>query len=80
MTSANHPYRLSLVVAYADAYKEASQHGPPAADTPARAAARDFPRCTFHPRRPERPHPRTRPARHAHSRALALSTAPGGAR
>ena len=44
MTSANHPYRLSLVVAYADAYKEASRHGLPGADSPARSAARDFPR------------------------------------
>ena len=43
MTNANHGYRVSLVLAYADAYKQASQHGPPAADTPARAAARDFP-------------------------------------
>ena len=43
MTSANHPYRLSLVVAYADAYKEASRHGLPGADSPARSAARDFP-------------------------------------
>ena len=43
MTDANHGYRVSLVIAYADAYKQASQHGPPAADTPARAAARDFP-------------------------------------
>jgi hypothetical protein len=39
MTDANHGYRVSLVIAYADADKQASQHGPPAADTP----ARDFP-------------------------------------
>ena len=43
MTDANHGYRVSLVIAYADAYKQASQHGPPAADSPARVAARDFP-------------------------------------
>jgi hypothetical protein len=43
MTDANHGYRVSLVIAYADAYKQASQHGPPAADSPARIAARDFP-------------------------------------
>ena len=43
MTDANHGYRVSLVLAYADAYKQASQNGPPAAVTPARAAARDFP-------------------------------------
>ena len=28
MTDANHGYRVSLVIAYADAYKQASQHGP----------------------------------------------------
>ena len=43
MTDANHGYRVSLVIAYADAYKQASQQGPPAADSPARVAARDFP-------------------------------------
>jgi len=43
MTDANHGHRVSLVIAYADAYKQASQHGPPAADSLARAAARDFP-------------------------------------
>jgi hypothetical protein len=44
MTSANHPYRLSLVVSYADAYKQASRHGLSGAESPARSAARDFPR------------------------------------
>lgn len=44
MTHANHPYRLSLIVAYAGAYKEASRHGLSGADSPARSAARDFPR------------------------------------
>ena len=43
MTDANHGYRVSLVIAYADAYKQASQQCPPAADSPARVAARDFP-------------------------------------
>ena len=28
MTDANHGYRVSLAIAYADAYKQASQHGP----------------------------------------------------
>ena len=43
MTDANHGYRVSLVIAYADAYKQASQHDPSAADSPARAASRAFP-------------------------------------
>jgi hypothetical protein len=43
MTDANHGYRVSLVIAYADAYKQASQQDPSAADSPARVAARDFP-------------------------------------
>jgi hypothetical protein len=28
MTDANYGYRVSLVIAYADAYKQAGQHGP----------------------------------------------------
>lgn len=43
LTITNHPYRLSLVVSYADAYKEASRPNVPSADSPARSAARDFP-------------------------------------
>lgn len=43
MTDANHGYRVSLVIAYADAYKQASRNGPPAAGSPVRIAARDFP-------------------------------------
>jgi hypothetical protein len=43
MTDANHQYRVLLVTAYADAYRGAAGHGPPAADSPARIAARDFP-------------------------------------
>jgi hypothetical protein len=43
MTDANHGYRVSLVIAYADAYKQASHHGSRAAGSPARIAARDFP-------------------------------------
>jgi hypothetical protein len=43
MTDANHGYRLSLVIAYADAYKQASQHGLSAADVAARVATHDFP-------------------------------------
>ncbi len=79
MTDANHGYRVSLVIAYADAYKQVNQHGPSAADSPAPIAAGDFPRSTADPCKPEHPHLRTRPARHGHSRAPALSTAPGGA-
>jgi hypothetical protein len=43
-TDANHPYRLSLVTAYAEAYQQAAGRGPALADSPARIAARDFPR------------------------------------
>ena len=42
MTDANHGYRVSLVIAYAEAYQQAAGHG--AADSAARIAARDFPR------------------------------------
>jgi hypothetical protein len=43
MTSTNHPYRVSLVTAYADAYRQAAGNAP-AAGSPARIASRDFPR------------------------------------
>jgi hypothetical protein len=43
-TNANHQYRLSLVTAYAGAYQHAAGHGAAMADSPARIAARDFPR------------------------------------
>jgi hypothetical protein len=44
MTNANHTYRVSLVTAYAEAYQQAAGHDPPSAGSPARIAARDFPR------------------------------------
>jgi len=44
MTDANHPYRLNLVTAYAEAYRQASAQGPAAAAAPARIAAQSFPR------------------------------------
>ncbi len=44
MTDANHQYRVLLVTAYAGAYRGAAGHGPPAAGSPARIAARGFPR------------------------------------
>ena len=44
MTDANHPYRVSLVTAYAQAYQVAAGNSLPPADSPARVAARDFPR------------------------------------
>jgi hypothetical protein len=49
MTDANHPYRLALVTAYAEAYQQASTQGPPSAISPARIAARDFPRHAGQP-------------------------------
>ena len=42
MTDANHPYRLHLVTAYADAYKAADQHSSPTV-SPVHLASRDFP-------------------------------------
>lgn len=42
MTDANHPYRLHLVTAYADAYKAAAQDQSPAV-SPVHLASRDFP-------------------------------------
>lgn len=44
MTGANYPYRLNLVTAYAQAYRQASTQGPAAAASPARIAAQGFPR------------------------------------
>lgn len=43
-TDANYPYRLALVAAYTEAYCRATTHVSPAAISPARVAARDFPR------------------------------------
>ena len=80
MTSANHPYRLSLVVAYADAYKEASRHGLPGADSPARSAARDFPRQHLPSPQAGASASPDAASQARQASALALSTAPGGAR
>ena len=44
MTDANHPHRLALVTAYAQAYRQASGHGLAAAVSPARLAGQSFPR------------------------------------
>jgi len=52
MTGANYPYRLNLVTAYAQAYRQASTQGPAAAASAARIAAEGFPR---HPGRPATP-------------------------
>ena len=52
MTDANAPYRLALVTAYAEAYRQASTQGPAAAASPARIAAQGFPR---HPGPPATP-------------------------
>ena len=43
LTDANHPYRLHLVTAYAEAYKTAAQEDPSPAISPAHLASRDFP-------------------------------------
>jgi hypothetical protein len=42
-TGANHPHRLSLVTAYAEAYQQAAGRGPAPVESPARIAARDHP-------------------------------------
>jgi hypothetical protein len=43
MTDANHPHRLALATAYAQAYRQASTQGSAAAASPARIAAQGFP-------------------------------------
>ena len=43
LTDANHPYRLHLVTAYAEAYKAAAQEDPSPAISPVHLASRDFP-------------------------------------
>ena len=48
-TGANHPYRLALITAYAEAYQQVSAQGQPAATSPACIAARDFPRHSGQP-------------------------------
>ena len=56
MTGANYPYRLNLVTAYAQAYRQASTQGPAAAASPARIAAEGFPHHPAGPPRlPDRP-------------------------
>src|SRR6266568_5316147 len=58
--------------------RPASRARPPLTPPPASQPATS-PRSTFPPRTPEHPHPRTRPARHGHSRAPVPGTTPGGA-
>jgi hypothetical protein len=48
-TDANHPHRLALVATYTEAYLSANKQDPPAAISPARIAARDFPQHTGQP-------------------------------
>jgi hypothetical protein len=52
MTDANHPHRLALVTAYAQAYRQAAAQGPAAAASPARMAAQAFPRGPGQPAPP----------------------------
>jgi hypothetical protein len=52
MTDANHPHRLALVTAYAQAYRQASGHGLAAAVSPARIAGQSFPRQPGQPAAP----------------------------
>ena len=66
MTDANAPYRLALVTAYAEAYRQASTHGPASAASPARIAAQGFPHPPgppITPAGPAAPDPAARPAR-----------------
>jgi hypothetical protein len=62
MTGANHPYRLNLVTAYAQAYRQAIMHGPAAAASPARIAAQSFPLHPGQPPMPSAPDPAAHPA------------------
>ena len=55
MTGANYPYRLNLVTAYAQAYRQASTQGPAAAASPARIAAEGFPHRPGRPATPAGP-------------------------
>jgi hypothetical protein len=48
-TDANHQYRVSLVIAYAEAYQQAAGHSPVPADSPARIAAPNFPQANQSP-------------------------------
>jgi hypothetical protein len=57
MTGANHPYRLNLVTAYAQAYRQASTQSPAAAASPARIAAQSFPLHPGQPATPSAPDP-----------------------
>jgi hypothetical protein len=65
MTDANAPYRLALVTAYTQAYRQASTQGPAAAASPARIAAQGFPR---HPGPPATPAATDPPAGQARAR------------
>jgi len=55
MTDANHPHRLALVSAYAQAYRQAAGQRSAAAASPARVAAEDFPRRPGRPGTPGSP-------------------------
>jgi hypothetical protein len=66
MTDANAPYRLTLVTAYAEAYRQASTQGPAAVASPARIAAQGFPHPPgppITPAGPAAPDPAARRAR-----------------
>jgi len=68
MTDANAPYRLALVTAYAEAYRQASTQGPTAAASPAHIAAQGFPRHPGPPATPAGPADPDQPARQAGAR------------
>ena len=68
MTDANAPYRLALVTAYAEAYRQASTQGPAAAASPAHIAAQGFPRHPGPPATPAGPTEPDQPARQAGAR------------
>ena len=68
MTEANAPYRLALVTAYAEAYRQASTQDPAAAASPARIAAQGFPRHPGPPATPAGPAAPDQPARRAGAR------------
>ncbi len=67
-TDANAPYRLALVTAYAEAYRQASTQGPAAAASPARIVAQGFPRRPGPPATPAEPVSAEPSARRARAR------------
>jgi hypothetical protein len=69
MTDANHPHRLALVTAYAQAYRQAAAQLNATAASPARMAAEDFPRGPGQPATPgNAPAAPDPPARQARAR------------